>query len=135
MSKISEKQMERGVARYFESQNMVVNKQVPFTQKKIDIVLRNQQELWSIEIKIHDWKSALRQASQNKIAFNCSFVAVWYEFAHRAINNRDLFESMGIGLMTINKDFSANIEFSPSDEYTHYLSPVAHGYILDKIKV
>ena len=130
--KISEKKMENGLARYFLSKNFKVKKQVPFTQKRIDIVLRDNSETWAVEVKICDWKGALRQAFLNKIAFDYSYVAIWHEYSHRAISNKTFFEDMGIGLIVINKDYSADIEFSPA-ESKKTLNTLAYDYMLQKI--
>lgn len=132
MNKISEKRIENGLARHFLSCNYRVKKQVPFTQKRIDIVVQYESRTWAIEVKICDWKGALRQAFQNKIACDRSYVAIWHKYSHRALNNRDLFESMGIGLIVINADYSANIQINPED-LVEVSNPIAYSYILQSI--
>jgi predicted RecB family endonuclease len=132
MNKISEKRIENGLARHLSSYNSLVRKQVAFTQKRIDIVVQNENKTWAIEVKIHDWKGALRQAFQNKIAFDFSYVAIWHKYSHRALNNRQVFESMGIGLIVVNSDYSANVEVSPATS-EESLNPLAYGYMLQKI--
>lgn len=131
MNKISEKKIENGLARHLVSCNYKVKKQFVFTQKRIDIVAKSDKEIWAIEVKIQDWKGALRQANLNKVGFKYSYVAIWHEYAHRALNNMALFESMGIGLITVQSDYSAIVEFSPRREVA--TSSIAYSDILKQI--
>lgn len=132
MNKLSEKRIENGLARHLSSCNFRVKKQVAFTQKRIDIVVQNNSKTWAIEVKIYDWKGALRQAFQNKIACDSSYVAIWHEYSHRALNNKELFESMGVGLIIINADYSADIQIDPEHRSEIY-NPIAYGYLLQSI--
>ncbi len=132
MNKVSEKRIENGLAKYFSSCDYQVKKQVSFTQKRIDIVVRGNDKTWAIEVKINDWKGALRQAFQNKIACDLSYVAIWHKYSHRALNNKEVFESMGIGLIVVNSDYSASIELDPV-AYERATNPLAYNYMLQKI--
>src|SRR6185369_13572607 len=100
MSKIKEKTIENKLVRYYKSNNYKVISQVLFSQKRIDIVLKNRdtEVIWAIEVKIGDWKTALRQANLNKMACNQSYVAIWHKFSHRAIRYEARFKALGIGL-------------------------------------
>lgn len=110
MNKLTEKKMENGLIKHYKKDNLCrVKNQVPFTQKRVDIVVKKENLIFAIEVKIHDWKGALRQASQNKVAFDESYVAIWHKFSHRALNNRHLFEKNGVGLIIINDDYSPTV--------------------------
>jgi hypothetical protein len=127
MNKIKEIVIERRLAKFFRSSKgkYYVTHQVRFSQKRIDIVLIEKQtkEIWAIEVKIHDWKDALRQANLNKLACHKSYVAIWHEYSHRALDQRRIFEDHGVGLMVISDKFEPVIEIqSPMSDCTNYLA-------------
>ena len=102
------------------------------SQKHIDIVLvdLDTKEILAIEVKVYDWKTAIRQANLNKIACHKSYVAIWHEFSHRAIHQRDAFEDLGIGLIVIEQDYRPRIEIQPKKSYFNTL---ACNYILNTV--
>lgn len=130
MNKMKEKTLENGLARYYRATNFDVKKQVWLSQKRIDIVLIEQstKEIMAIEVKIYDWKTAVRQANLNKIACHKSYVAIWHEFSHRALQRRDLFEGLGIGLIIIEQGYQPRVEIQPSE--TNTVTSLASNYIL-----
>ncbi|KKK86895.1 hypothetical protein LCGC14_2758670 [marine sediment metagenome] len=63
------------------------------------MIKENIKEIVAIEVKIYDWKTAIRQANLNKIACHESYVAIWHEFSHRALRKKELFEEIMSGKM------------------------------------
>lgn len=94
-----------------------VSNQVAFTRKRIDLVVKSDyhNEIWAIEVKVKDWKTALRQACLNTIACNLSYVAIWHKYASSALKNRNKFEELGIGLMVINERYIPSVKVCPSE--------------------
>ncbi len=94
-----------------------VSSQVSYTRKKIDLVVKSNllNEVWAIEVKVKDWKTALRQARLNSSACNLSYVAIWHKYANAPLRNRHLFEELGIGLIVIDGNFSPSIKVVPSE--------------------
>ncbi len=93
--------------------NLALN-QVYVAGKRIDIVLKtNDNELIAIEVKIKDWKTALRQANLNQFAVDKSYVALCSRYAMPAINNISRFASNGVGLMIISPDNTFKIVLPP----------------------
>lgn len=133
MNKIKEKTLENGLARYYRTVNFDVRKQVRLSQKRVDIMLveQNTKEILAIEVKIYDWRTAIRQANLNKIACHKSYVAIWHEFSHRAIQQRDMFEDLGIGLIVIEQGYQPRIEIQPQE--SNFVNPLACNYILSTI--
>lgn len=135
MNKIKEKIIENHLVKYYRNGKSIhkVRNQVWFSHKRIDIVLvkKHTKKIIAIEIKIHDWKTALRQANLNKIACHESYVAIWHEFSHRALGQKDMFEAHGIGLIIISDVFKPQIEIKPSEP--NYINLLAYNYILSSI--
>lgn len=96
--------------------NIALN-QVYVAGKRIDIVLKaDGDKLIAIEVKIKDWKTALRQANLNQFAVDKSYVALCSKHAMPAIKNISMFASNGVGLMIINPDNTYNIVLEPRIE-------------------
>jgi hypothetical protein len=115
-AKIEEKIIEEGLQNFLYKKSWFnVISQVSFTRKKIDLVVKSDihNEIWAIEVKVKDWKTALRQANLNSIACNLSFVAIWHEYANAALKNKSRFEELGIGLMVVDKDYMPTIKVYP----------------------
>lgn len=133
MNKLKEKTIENGLARHYRAiANYDVKKQVLLSQKHIDIVLieQNTKEIFAIEVKVYDWKTALRQANLNKIACHKSFVAIWHEFAHRALQKKDVFEDLGIGLIVIERGYQPRVEIQPKE---YAINILGCNYILNTV--
>ena len=89
--------------------------QVYVAGKRIDIVLngKDDDELIAIEVKIKDWKTALRQANLNQFAVDKSYVALCSRYAAPALSNISMFSAHGVGLIIIQPDCSYKVILSP----------------------
>ncbi len=131
MRKLKEKTIENKLVKYYRSNNYKVVSQVSFSQKRIDIVLRNRDTICAIEVKLDDWKTALRQANLNKIGCNQSYVAIWHKFSHRAIKYEARFKALGIGLIVINEKYEPEIQIPSIDSYP--TNTLAYSYIAARV--
>lgn len=133
MTKIKEKLIEKRLSHYYRSENHKVKNQFWLSQKRIDILIKTKEtdEILAIEVKIYDWKTALRQANLNKIVCNKSYVALWHEFEHRAITHRVLFEELGIGLIIIDNNYVPRVEIDAM--HSTDINPLAQQYVLAKL--
>lgn len=68
-------------------------------RRRIDMVTITDNSLISIEVKIHDWHSVLRQASFNLYAADYSYAAIWHKTIPRV--NMNLFSNRGIGVLEV----------------------------------
>jgi hypothetical protein len=59
---------------------------------------------YSIELKLENWKKAVKQAFRSKSFSDYQYVALDDEYVIRAIDNIDVFEEYGIGLISIDQD-------------------------------
>lgn len=76
-----------------------------FSRKKIDVLfVPCGQGPWiSVELKISNWKRALWQAAVNTELADKSYVALWESSIDRALANRALFESYGVGIISVSR--------------------------------
>jgi hypothetical protein len=74
-----------------------------FSRKRIDVLfVPSGSGPWiSVELKISNWKSALWQAALNTEIADISYVALWESSINRAVANRALFESYGVGVICV----------------------------------
>jgi len=56
----------------------------------------------AIECKVKDWKKGLQQAKNYLMCADHVFVAVHEDYVHRALDHKDLFTALGIGLLSVN---------------------------------
>lgn len=108
--KIKEKTIENRLQKFYAGE-FITKRQVRISQKRIDLVTKCPvtSEMWAIEIKIKDWKGAVRQALLNTIACDKSYVALWHEYAKPAMKNQEMFRNLGIGLMIISAEYQPQI--------------------------
>ena len=133
MYKLTEKKIENGLAKYYQNSDFIVKKQVYLSQKRVDILAKQKDcnEIYAIEVKIHDWQTAIRQANLNRVYCNKSYIAIWHQFAHRAISNLDSFIQLGLGLVVVDSDFKPHLIYDPSAH--NEINPIAQNYILNKL--
>ena len=69
--------------------------------KRIDMVAIKNRWMHAIELKVRDWRGALRQAYANLYAADYSYAALWHEAASRA--DHGIFRAHGIGLLRVRR--------------------------------
>jgi len=78
--------------------------EAPFFGKRIDLLFGTPSllSLYAVETKLHDWRSAFKQAALNQLAAQRSFVAVPWRLAERlAEREEDLFRRYDVGLIGV----------------------------------
>lgn len=101
---------------YSRQRDVQVHRQVYFGGKKIDIVLLEGNTVSAIEVKLSDWKGALRQANLNKTGSDISYVAMWHEHASRATENINDFVKYNVGLIVVDGNDTPWVFYKPSKE-------------------
>ncbi|MHA1383789.1 MAG: hypothetical protein ACTSR3_08560 [Candidatus Helarchaeota archaeon] len=81
--------------------NYKIYKEIPFFERKIDIIGYRKKEIIAIELKIRDWKSSLWQLLAAQLCANKVYLAIWYKFS-KFINFEKL-QKYGFGLIEIKK--------------------------------
>lgn len=74
---------------------------------------KNSTSFIAIELKLKDWKRAMKQAFRYRCFSNIVYVVLPENTANRAKSNTSLFEQYNIGLATFNTDQDFDIVFKP----------------------
>jgi|SRR5665213_3032029 len=91
--------------------------EVPFYGKKIDLVLtgRSFRTIYAVEVKLEDWRTALKQASVNQLFACYSYIAVPSALATRLVaKNVDVFTSHGVGIIAVSSGAKVILQASKS---------------------
>lgn len=109
---ISESDVLRAVSSYYRSVGYRVKTEVPLLTKRIDMVAHDDglQKLILIETKVHDWVSAIRQASVYTLCTPDAYIAIAKRYSHRVDTN--LVRSMGLGFLEV--DGTVKCSLKPS---------------------
>jgi len=78
--------------------------EVPFFGKRIDLLFSSPSmlSLYAVETKLHDWRSAFKQAALNQLAAQRSYIAVPSRLARRLSDREvELFRRYDVGLISI----------------------------------
>jgi hypothetical protein len=92
------------VATWLEASGFDVRIEVPILARRADIVGSRAEEVTAIELKMHDWRGALRQALAYQLAADRAWVAMPLAAASRAYRNRWRFEAENVGLLAIDDE-------------------------------
>lgn len=99
--------------------------EVPFKRKRIDIAFcdKSCKKVYAIEVKLNDWKKALKQAALNQIVCNYSYVALPESKINRMNQNDfEYFLMNGVGLFSVGERVKVIITAQESkyiDEKNH----------------
>lgn len=96
------------VEQYYQREGYNVEREVPMRSRVIDIICRNCEEIIAIEIKVRNWKKALRQAIIYQLCANKTYVALCHKYLGGV--ESDFFLKYGVGLIEVNGSISINIE-------------------------
>lgn len=91
------------VERLFPATEFVVNYEVPFGLKRIDLVFKSrsdEQDIIAVELKLRNWKRAIWQAVHNRQIASYSYIAL-PEATAPSIDISTL-NSLGLGLIVTN---------------------------------
>lgn len=85
--------------------------EVAFYRKRVDVVFLENNKITAVELKVSDWKKAIKQASINQLFADYSFVGMPYSFKSLLnIEVRKFFTNRGVGLILIGKNIETVIE-------------------------
>ena len=115
------------IAAHFRSKGYKVYREVLVARKWVDLLAVGN-ELVAVELKIRDWRTAIRQAMSYQLGTNYSLVAMPLDHVFTALRFRDIFEREGVGLMAVSTvigNVRTLIEPQPS--------PRLLPFVLDKV--
>ncbi len=109
----------------------LVCREVPILGRSADLVFMQDDSLFSVEFKLHDWRRAIRQARDHQLATDYSYICMPSRNISKILNEELL--EYGIGLFFYKEKgewpFEVIIEASRSFE----VSEVARNWTLDFI--
>lgn len=98
---ITEEDLKAGLKSFFRGHGYRAYTEVRMMTRWVDLVAVKGAEVVAVEIKIRDWKQALRQAVAYQLGADYSFVAMPFNHACEAYRNRFWFRKEGVGLIAI----------------------------------
>jgi hypothetical protein len=96
----------------FLGTDYLTRREVRVGSKIVDIfaVSKKADESLAIELKVSNWKRALKQAATYQTFAKYSYVALPRSHVHRALTHASMFRSLGVGLMSVKRDVEVHIE-------------------------
>jgi hypothetical protein len=98
---IYEEDLKGGLKSFFRSHGYRAYTEVRMINRWVDLVAVKEDEVVAVELKISDWKQALRQAVAYQLGADYTFVAMPFKHACKAYKNRYWFQKEGVGLIAI----------------------------------
>ncbi len=96
-----EAQLAPPVAAWLEAAGYRVRTEVPIVGRWADLVGARADELVAVELKLRDWREALRQATAYQVGADRAWVAMPLAAASRAYRERWRFVAEGVGLLAV----------------------------------
>ncbi len=113
---MSENQIQNIIFNTLKDKYPIVLKEVPILSRSVDLVFVNdEEEVVSIEIKLHDWRKALQQAKDHQLVVDRSYICI--PDKKRGISTKLLasLRNTGIGLY-IYKEVDNQIVFEEAEK-------------------
>ena len=104
MKNISESALQAKCQEYLQAHGFFVAKEVPFLHKMIDLLCYEPESgaCIAVELKVHDWKSGIRQALTYKLGADAAYLAMPIEHVHRV--DLDELRKFDIGLLSVSPE-------------------------------
>ncbi len=118
-----EAQLAAPVTAWLRETGCHVEAEVPILGRRADLVGARDGELVAVELKLRDWREALRQAMAYQLAADRAWVAMPLAAASSAYRARWRFEAEGIGLLAVDEGggVRAPIPATPSPRLLPFL--------------
>jgi len=117
----TENQLEIKLGKKLRQKGLQVFTQVRLCSKRVDLVyIEKRKSVNSVELKLTNWKEAVRQAYLNKYNFHKSYVAIYANNSRRLKPHFHIFRKLGIGLLFIDREgnstevIGAKYNYSPN---------------------
>lgn len=98
---LRERDLTPAIGAHFEALGCEVFQEIELGGRRADLVAVSESELVAVELKLHEWREALRQTMAYQLAADRAFVAVPLRRAQDAHRARHLFDREGVGLLAV----------------------------------
>jgi hypothetical protein len=107
---VAEADISRTVCSHYRSEGLCVQTEVPLLSKWIDVVAYDSdfETLILVETKVHDWMSAIRQASVYTLCTPDAYIAISKTYSHRV--DTDLIRKIGLGFLEVDGSVTCVLE-------------------------
>jgi hypothetical protein len=89
------------VIRYYQTQNYFIELEIPIHRNRIDLVAYDNDKIIAVELKLKNWKRALRQAAYYQLGVDFSYIAMPFYEAIGVCNRPWELEKEGVGLLAV----------------------------------
>lgn len=96
------------VEQHFKREGYNVEREVPMRNKVIDIVCQSNKEIIAIEVKVRNWKKALKQAVIYQLCANKTYVALCHKFSNCI--KTSFFIRYGVGFIEVDESIDIKME-------------------------
>lgn len=121
------------VEHYYQTGGYRVKREVPMKNKVIDIVCQDDEEIIAIEVKVRNWKKALKQAIIYQLCANKTYVALYHKYS-RCIK-KQLFLRYGVGLIEIDGSIIIKIESQKNVALNPFYINIINEYFKKKEEI
>ena len=90
------------LVKYFLKKDYSIEVEIPIHRNRIDLIaFNNNNHLIAVELKLKDWKRALRQATYYQLGVDVSYIAMPFYQALKVYRRTGQLEEKGVGLFGI----------------------------------
>src|SRR3972149_4368499 len=100
---LRERDLAPAIVAHFEALGYEVFHEIELGGRRADLVAENASELVGTELKLHEWRNALRQTMAYQLAADRAFVALPLRRAQDAHRARHLFDREGVGPLAVSQ--------------------------------
>jgi hypothetical protein len=126
------------IAAYFESLGYSIALEVPVYRNRADMVAYNDNELIAVELKLKNWKRALRQAAYYQLGADVTYIAMPFGEAFEVYKKRKMLNRERVGLLAVimnNHEVRELIKPEPSVKKLDYIEKHIRKIISKKFEI
>lgn len=128
---LGERALVPAITAHFTAMGYDVVPEVELGGRRADLVAFDDRELIAVELKVREWRQAIRQTMAYQLAADRAFVALPLQHAHGAHRARHVFDREGIGLLAVGprNDVRTVLEATPSPRRLPPLTESVRGQL------
>ncbi len=104
--------------------------EVPFLERRIDVVGNKEEKTYSFELKVANWKRVFQQALSNLLCVDYSNIAMFKNKVH--LLNLEMCKELGIGVLSI--DETGKVENILDSQQSRLINPSLYNKISKQIE-
>ena len=109
------------VARHFRERGYAIQAEVDVNGRYADVLALGPEGLVAVELKLTDWKGALRQAVAYQVGVERSYVGLPLDTAMTVLRKRSAYETEGVGLLAVHPPDGSVRELIPARPSARHL--------------